>query len=81
MFAWNLSVYCNFSYDVMISYALDYGESAGKNVKLHLQQYVVLPLKILNNANMIQKKSLEFSASEVPRIKSPSFKVHRIQSH
>ena len=30
---------------------------------------------------MIQKKSLEFSASEVPRIKSPSFKVHRIESH
>ena len=63
----------------MISYALDYGESASKNVKLHLQQSVVFPLKIVNNANMIQKKSLEFSASEVPRIKSPSFKVHRIQ--
>ena len=66
----------------MLSYALDYGESASKNVKLHLQQYVVFPLKIVKNVNMIQikKKSFEFSASEVSRVKSPSFKVHRIQS-
>ena len=33
----------------MISYALDFGESASKNVKLHLQQYDVFPLKIVNN--------------------------------
>ena len=60
----------------MLSYALDYGESASKNVKLHLQQYVVFPLKIVKNVNMIQikKKSFEFSASEVSRVKSPSFK-------
>ena len=38
----------------VLPYALDYGESASKNVKLHLQQYVAFPLKIVKNVNMIQ---------------------------